>query len=266
VSRPPRPTPTVIVETGSKESSERDSHRSLPARPACSDSLPSRLVIQASPIVSKVRVLRRLLASALTSGALGFGLLVGGVAAQAPGGTTTSTIGGAALGMYSAGAGALLGSLLPCNRTLAGKRCVTAGASVGAGVGLAMGGVIGSANRDAVVVRLEGAGYGLLIGAAAGIALRSAVRQYQWEDAFAVAAYGAAVGAAPVGTALGAAAGAAVGGVVWWVFDKAGLPDLALFTLAGAGIGAMVDWTYGAATVERPVTPAFMPSISIPIG
>lgn len=185
------------------------------------------------------------------------------VGAQSFQGTTLSTVGGAALGMYSGAMTSLVGSLFPCNRTLSGGRCSASGASVGAALGMAMGGLIGAQNQDEIVSRLEGSGYGALVGAAIGLGLRRAVRQYQWGDVVAMAMYGGAVGAAPRGSFIGVGVGAAAGGVVWLLFDDAGLPDFLLFALAGSAIGTLYDWADGAATVRR-TDPSFSSSFSIP--
>lgn len=73
---------------------------------------------------------------------LGADAQVGG----APDWSSGSAWGGVALGAYSGTALGLLGTMLPCNRTLAGARCAAAGAGAGAALGLAMGGIIGSQN------------------------------------------------------------------------------------------------------------------------
>lgn len=190
--------------------------------------------------------------------------VAGPVGAQTLEGTTLSMAGGAALGMYSGAMTSLVGSLLPCNRTLTGGRCAASGASVGAALGLTMGGLIGAESQDDIVGRLEGAGYGALVGVAIGVGLRRAIRQYQWGDAAAMAMYGAAVGAAPRGSLIGVGVGAAVGGVVWLAFDDAALPDFLMFALAGSAVGTLLDWAHGAATVrQRPPSP-FSSSFSIP--
>lgn len=160
-------------------------------------------------------------------------------------------MGGVALGMYSGAAFGLMGTLIPCNRTMNGGRCAASGASAGGALGVAMGGLIGAQNQDALVGRLESAGVGALVGGAVGVGLRSVVRQYGWGDAVTMAAVGGAVGSAPMGSALGAGAGAVTGALVWAVFPRAGLSDFVLFTLAGSALGGMIDWANGASTAKR---------------
>ena len=180
-------------------------------------------------------------------------------------GSTASTLGGIGLGVYSGATFGLVGSLLPCNRTMNGGRCAAAGASLGGALGVAMGGLVGAQNQDALIDRAESAGYGALIGAVVGVGLRYGVRQYGWGDAVTVAAIGGAVGAAPVGTGIGAGAGAVTGALVWAVFPRAGFSDFVLFTLAGAAVGGMIDWANGAATAKRTTTPSFGSSFSFSI-
>ena len=186
--------------------------------------------------------------------------------AQAFRGSTASTLGGVALGAYSGSVLGLLGSVLPCNRTLYGPKCAATGASVGGALGVAMGGLIGAQNQDETVIRLEGAGVGALIGAGVGIILRQAVRQYDWEDAATVAVIGGAFGATPVGSGVGLGAGAVVGSVVWLTFPRAGLQDFLLFSLAGAAVGGMIDWADGAANAKREGSESFPLSFSVPVG
>jgi len=189
------------------------------------------------------------------------------VSAQSFRGSTASTLGGVALGAYSGSILGLLGSLLPCNRTLYGPKCAATGASVGGAVGVAMGGLIGAQNQDETIIRLEGAGVGVLIGSGVGIILRQAVRQYDWEDAATVAVVGGAFGASPVGSGVGLGVGAVAGGVVWVAFPKAGLQDFILFSLAGAAIGGMIDWADGADEAKREGSGSRFPlSFAVPVG
>ena len=190
-----------------------------------------------------------------------------GADAQTFRGSTASTLGGVALGAYSGSVLGLLGSVLPCNRTLYGPKCAATGASVGGALGVAMGGLIGSQNQDETIVRLEGAGVGALIGSGVGIILRRAVRQYDWEDAATLGVIGGAFGATPMGSGVGLGAGAVVGGVVWLAFPRAGLQDFILFSLAGAAVGGMIDWADGAANAKREELERGFPlSFSVPVG
>ncbi|MDH3269719.1 MAG: hypothetical protein OEN56_00210 [Gemmatimonadota bacterium] len=179
-------------------------------------------------------------------------LLVHGTAeAQSAAGNSLETAAGAALGFYSGSMLGLVGTMMPCNRTLSGGRCTISGAGTGGALGIAMGGLIGGQNPDGIWSRAENAGIGALAGAVVGVGLRSAVRQYGWADVGATAALGGAVGAAPRGSLIGAGAGVVTGALVWWIFPKAGLPDFILLTLAGTAVGGMVDWADGAATAQR---------------
>jgi hypothetical protein len=126
-----------------------------------------------------------------------------GATAQSSTGGTGSTAGGALLGFYSGAGMGLVGTLMPCNRTLTGSRCTATTALVGGALGLAMGGAIGAENRDAVGDRTADAAIGAAIGAGLGLGLRYAVRQYGWTDVFALAAVGGAFGAASEGVAWG---------------------------------------------------------------
>ena len=189
------------------------------------------------------------------------------VEAQAFRGSTASTLGGVALGAYSGSILGLVGSVLPCNRTLYGPKCAATGASVGGALGVAMGGLIGAQNQDETIVRLEGAGVGALIGSGVGIILRQAVRQYDWEDAATLSVIGGAFGASPVGSGVGLGAGAVVGSIVWLTFPRAGLQDFILFSLAGAALGGMVDWADGASDAKREGSGTSFPlSFSLPVG
>lgn len=193
------------------------------------------------------------------------GVGVSPVAGQNFRGSTGSTLGGIGLGVYSGATFGLLGSLLPCDRTMNGGRCAALGASLGGALGVTMGGLIGAQNQDALLDRAESAGYGALIGAVVGVGLRYGVRQYGWGDAVTVAAIGGAVGAAPMGTVIGAGAGAATGAILWAVFPRAGFSDFVLFAVAGAAVGGMIDWVNGAATAKRTATPTFGSSFSFSI-
>ena len=210
--------------------------------------------------------LRRLIVAIGTVAALMcVGLRPTEVTAQSFQGSTASTMGGIALGTYSGAMLGLVGSVLPCNRTVFGSKCAATGASVGGALGIAMGGLVGAQNQDQIIARLEGAGLGALIGVGVGIGLRRAIRQYDWEDVATVAALGAAYGAAPVGSGIGAGVGATTGAIVWLAFPRAGIQDFILFTLAGSALGGMVDWANGAATAKQDSGPQFTPSFSISV-
>ena len=187
------------------------------------------------------------------------------LAAQESDETALVTLGGAALGLYSGSMLGLVGSLLPCDRTVMGPGCARGSAIVGGAIGLVAGGVIGANDTDQVRDRARGAAYGLLIGGLVGAILQREVRQYAWNDALLVAGYGAALGSAPVGTAIGTGVGAAVGGLAWSLSPRGGFQDLAMFTLIGATVGGFYDWVHGA--VDAPGTgPAMTATFSIGVG
>jgi hypothetical protein len=181
-----------------------------------------------------------------------------------PEGSTGSTWAGVALGGYSGTVLGLIGSMLPCNRTLAGARCTASGASAGAALGVAMGGLVGGQNQDEIVRRAQNAGWGALVGGMAGAALWKSVRQYGWADAMAVAAVGGAIGTAPQGAGLGGAVGATTGAVVWLVTPESGLPNFVMLTMAGVAVGGMLEWALTAGDANRS-EPLFTPSFSIPV-
>jgi hypothetical protein len=184
---------------------------------------------------------------------------------RAPEGSAGSTWGGMALGGYSGTVLGLVGTMLPCNRTLAGGRCSASGASAGAALGLAMGGIVGGQNQDEIVRRARSAGWGTLAGGVVGVALWKGVRQYGWADAAAVAAVGGAIGAAPRGAWLGGSIGAATGAMAWLVWPESGLPNFVMLTLAGVAVGGMLDWGNAASDANR-AEPVFGPTFSIPVG
>lgn len=181
-------------------------------------------------------------------------------------GTTVSTIGGAALGLYSGGMFGVVGGLLPCDRTLLGGGCAAVTGAAGGALGLITGGLIGTKDIDETRDRARGAGYGALLGYAVGLVLQQAVRQYAWNDALLVAGYGAAIGAAPVGTLIGTGVGAAVGGLAWAISPRGGLQDLVMFTVVGSALGGLYDWTAGAVDSTNDGGPRLTSGFSIGVG
>jgi len=187
------------------------------------------------------------------------------VEAQSFQGSTLSSLGGLFLGGFSGGTLGLIGSMMPCNRTLAGGSCAASGAGTGAAIGLAMGGLIGAQNQEDIIDRAENAAIGVGVGAIMGVVLRRAVRQYQWGDALATAVVGGAIGAAPLGAGVGAAAGLTVGGLVWALRPSSGAADAAMLVLVGMAAGSMVDWAKGAAEANRRRDPSVGASFSISV-
>lgn len=171
--------------------------------------------------------------------------------AQYVDGSTGHTLAGAALGVYSGATFGLLGSMFPCNRAGDGRRCVVSAASVGGALGIAMGGMIGSQNTEALGSRFRAAGLGVGVGGVAGVVVSQWVHQYGWQDAAALAVVGGAIGAAPYGAMLGLGAGVVAGVVVWGLVPDAGVQDWVVVSLVGLAVGGMVDWADGAAHRER---------------
>lgn len=177
--------------------------------------------------------------------------------AQTYEGDTWTTVGGATLGLVSGSAMGVLGTMMPCNRTLMGDRCVASGVGTGAAMGMVMGGLIGAQNTNALDIRAENAGIGLVVGAVVGVGLRRAVRQYGWTDVGTAALLGGAIGAAPVGSGIGAGAGAVTGALAWWLIPDATIADMAMISLLGLAVGGMVDWADGAASAKSDRPPTF---------
>lgn len=186
--------------------------------------------------------------------------------AQGGGGSTSGALAGAALGLYSGGMLGVVGGLLPCDRTLHGRVCVAASGSVGAATGLIGGGVIGHRDEDQVRDRARGAAYGALIGTGLGFVLQQAVRQYAWNDALLVGAYGAAVGAAPRGTLVGTGLGMVVGAAAWAFSPHGGVQDLIMFTVVGSALGGLLDWGERAVNARRGGAGSVTSTFSIPVG
>lgn len=184
-------------------------------------------------------------------------------AAQKYEGGTWTTLGGASLGLVSGSVMGVLGTMMPCNRTLTGDRCVASGVGTGAAMGMVMGGLIGAQNTNALDIRVENAGIGVLAGAVVGVGLRSAVRQYGWTDVGTAALVGGAIGAAPVGSAIGVGAGAATGALAWWLIPDANAADMVMLSLLGLAVGGMVDWAEGAASAKSDRPPPTFPLFTL---
>ncbi|MDX1495645.1 MAG: hypothetical protein R3253_16370 [Longimicrobiales bacterium] len=192
-----------------------------------------------------------------------FGVSAGETGAQTYDGDAWTTVAGAAMGFYSGSVMGVLGTMMPCNRTLTGDRCVALGVGAGAAMGMVMGGVIGAQSTNALDSRVENAAIGVVAGAVVGVGLRRVVRQYQWADVGAVALLGGALGAAPTGSLIGFGAGAATGALYWWLIPDATVADAALLSLLGVAVGGMVDWADGAASAKRDRPPTTIPLLTI---
>lgn len=177
-----------------------------------------------------------------------------------------STVGGALLGLYSAAALVGVGSLFPCDRTTIGPKCSAVSAVVGGAAGLVSGGLIGREDPEAIGDRGRGALYGLAIGGFVGGLLQESVRQYAWDDAVLVAAFGAAVGAAPRGALVGTGVGAGAGGLAWALSPRGGLQDVVLFTVVGGAVGGLYDWVSGAVDARESGGPRLAMALSFTVG
>jgi hypothetical protein len=115
-----------------------------------------------------------------------------------------------------------MASLIPCNQTYAGVRCVRLGAALGAGLGLISGIALGNADEDRVRSAYRRGGIGLVAGSAAVLALKPFVDRWSWGDV---------------------AAGAVIGGVgAWKLFPSVELPDAIGIGLVGMAAGAFTSW------------------------
>ncbi len=157
-------------------------------------------------------------------------------------GSTGAAAAGAALGLYT---GATLGgmaSLIPCNQTYAGVRCVRLGAALGAGLGLISGIALGNADEDRVRSAYRRGGIGLVAGSAAVLALKPFVDRWSWGDVAAGAVIGSALGAGGTGAWVGLVLGMGVGVGAWKLFPSVELPDAIGIGLVGMAAGAFTSW------------------------
>ena len=176
-------------------------------------------------------------------------------------GSTADTFAGLGLGVFSGVTLGTLGATLPCGRMLDGRRCAITAASVGAAIGIGMGGLLGSKNRELMLDRVEGAGWGSVVGAGVGVLLWPLIEDHSWVDVLAFSLVGGAVGSVPKGSLYGAGAGVAAGALTWLIIPDAGVQDFVLVSLAGIAVGGMVDWAEAA---NRKKPPSFGGSFSIP--
>ena len=160
--------------------------------------------------------------------------------------------GGAALGAYSGATLGLVGSLVPCNRVLSGRRCVRVVTAVAAAGGLVSGTVLSIRDESRIHDRLRGSGYGALAGAVVGLGLRNFVRQYDWADVAAASAVGAAIGASAVGAGVGFAMGAVPGLLLWKGLGAIDTSDAVALSLAGLALGGLVGWAVAAGRDPNP--------------
>lgn len=171
--------------------------------------------------------------------------------AQEAGGSTWAAAGGGALGLYSSAVLGVAGSLIPCNQTAAGVKCVRAAAAAGGVIGLVSGIYLGDADEDAVANAYRGAGYGALAGAGVGFALKEIVPHYGWLDVAAGAGIGAAVGSSFKGAVIGLAAGGALGLVLWQTIPSVELTDAVDIGLVGLAAGGLAGWVARAVDAQN---------------
>lgn len=181
--------------------------------------------------------------------------------AQESGGTDAA-LAGAALGLYS---GATLGgiaSLIPCNQTLAGVRCVRGFSVLGGGIGLASGIALGSEDQDAVWDAYRRAGFGLVAGSVAVLALKPFVDRWSWADVVGGAVIGSSIAAGGSGAWIGLVVGTGVGVGLWQVIPTFDLPEAISVGLAGMAIGGFTSWIVRAADAGGDVAAADLPALT----
>jgi len=167
---------------------------------------------------------------------------------------------GAALGAYSGAGLALVGGLVPCDRSVS-RSCIRVVTGIGAAGGLLAGALVADVDQDEIERRAVSAGYGALAGAAVGLILREAVRQYGWSDVLAAAGIGAAVGASAEGAGVGLAAGVTSGFLLWKGLGAIDASDAVALGLGGAGLGGLLGW---AIATDGPGSGAG-PTVTIPM-
>ena len=107
------------------------------------------------------------------------------------------------LGLYSGAALGTLSSIIPCNQTLAGVRCVRTVATLGAGIGTMSGLALGLDDADAVWRAYGRAGIGLAAGSVFVLALKPFVDKWSWGDVGAGAVIGSSIAAGGSGAWVG---------------------------------------------------------------
>jgi len=186
--------------------------------------------------------------------------------AQNVGGTDGATVAGAALGLYSGATLGSLASLIPCNQTLAGVRCVRGVAALGGGIGLASGIALGSADQDAVWDAYRRAGFGLVAGSVAVLALKPFVDRWSWADVGAGAVIGSSIAAGGSGAWIGLVLGMGVGVGLWQVIPSFDLPEAISVGLAGMAIGGFTSWIIRAADAGGDTAAADLPVLTFNLG
>lgn len=158
-------------------------------------------------------------------------------------GDVWTTIGGAALGLYSGAVLGTVGGVMPCGYALNPSSCSTKFAFSGAVVAGAAGAHIGNVDRSGLEslakTALIGTGVGLVVGAA----IKPLMKQhYGIKDVVAVGLIGGAVGASPEGSAIGFGIGLAAGSLLWIGVDGATAQDALQTALLGLAVGGVSGW------------------------
>jgi hypothetical protein len=162
--------------------------------------------------------------------------------AQEVSGSDGTAVAGGALGLYS---GAVLGgmaSLIPCNQTYAGIRCVRGGATLGAGIGMVSGITLGNEDADRVWAAYRRAGFGLLAGSAVVLGMKPFVDKWSWGDVAAGGVIGSSIGAGGSGAWIGLVLGMGVGTVLWKTIPAVEMPDAIGVGFIGMAVGAFTSW------------------------
>ena len=210
---------------------------------------------------------RRRVMVVMTLLALGAGVDVPRVGlAQGAGGTEGAAVAGAALGLYSGATLGGLASLIPCNKTLAGVRCVRGVTALGGGIGLASGIALGSEDQDAVWDAYRRAGFGLVAGSVAVLALKPFVDRWSWADVGAGAVIGSSIAAGGSGAWIGLVLGMGVGVGLWQVIPSFDLPEAISVGLAGMAIGGFTSWIIRAANAGSDTAAADLPVLTFNLG
>jgi hypothetical protein len=168
-------------------------------------------------------------------------------------------VGGAALGAVAGGIVGSLGSLMPCNNTMAGPACVRAAVTGSVVAGGIAGALVGGTQPLRLETAARGAAIGFGVGSVLGVALTPFIHRWGPGDAFALGLIGGAVGTAPTGAAIGFGVGAVAGLALWQTVPGFGSPNAAAFALGGLAVGVLAEWVMRAAAAESdaPLTLGF---------
>ncbi|MCL7971793.1 MAG: hypothetical protein M8866_06850 [marine benthic group bacterium] len=189
---------------------------------------------------------------------LGSGAL-SSASAQSTEGSGEAAVAGAALGLYSGTALGTLSSIIPCNQTLAGIRCVRTVATLGAGIGTMSGLALGLDDADAVWRAYGRAGIGLAAGSVFVLALKPFVDKWSWGDVGAGAVVGSSIAAGGSGAWVGLLVGTGVGMALWQAVPSFDLPNAVGLGLIGMAVGGFTSW------VVRAVESGGEPDSDLPV-